>query len=52
MTPVNSPKATIKELNHPLGYITEYFGFEYIEPFKIVLVDNKRCMSALVLKKV
>jgi len=26
------------------------FGFEFIEPFKTVIVDNKRCMSTLVLK--
>jgi len=34
-----------------LEYVTEYLGFEYVEPFKIVLVDGKRCMSTLVLKK-
>lgn len=28
-----------------------YFGFDFIEPFKTVIVDNKRCMSTLVLKK-
>jgi len=28
------------------------FGFEFIEPFKTVIVDNKRCMSTLVLKKI
>lgn len=27
-----------------------HFGFEFIEPFKTVIVDNKRCMSTLVLK--
>lgn len=26
-------------------------GLEYIEPFKIVIVDNQRCMGTLVLKK-
>ena len=27
------------------------FGFGFIEPFKTVIVDEKRCMSTLVLKK-
>ena len=26
-------------------------NFDFIEPFKTVIVDNKRCMSTLVLKK-
>lgn len=31
--------------------IMEKFGFEYVEPFKTVIVDNMRSMSTLVLKK-
>ena len=39
-------------LNKPLlNEIMDQFGFEFIEPLKAVIVDNKRCMSTLVLKK-
>ena len=35
-----------------LRKIMDQFGFDFIEPFKSVIVDDKRCMSTLMLKKV
>ncbi|MCK5210644.1 MAG: class I SAM-dependent methyltransferase, partial [Cyclobacteriaceae bacterium] len=35
-----------------LKKIMDQFGFDFIEPFKSVIVDNERCMSTLMLKKV
>lgn len=35
-----------------LGEVMEDFGFEFIEPLKTVIVDDKRCMATLVLRKV
>lgn len=34
-----------------LKEIMNEFGFEFLEPFKTVIVDDKRCMSTLVLRK-
>lgn len=34
-----------------LDEITLHYGFEFVEPFKTVIVDDLRCMSTLVLKK-
>ncbi len=34
-----------------LSEIMEIFGLSFIEPFKTVIVDDKRCMSTLVLRK-
>lgn len=34
-----------------LNEIINEFGFEFLEPFKTVIVDDKRCMSTLVLRK-
>ena len=34
-----------------LKEIMDTFRFEFIEPFKTVIVDDKRCMSTLVLRK-
>ncbi|MCK5700822.1 MAG: class I SAM-dependent methyltransferase [Cyclobacteriaceae bacterium] len=35
-----------------LKKIMDQFGFDFIEPFKSVIVDDERCMSTLMLKKV
>ena len=35
-----------------LHQILEDFSYEFIEPFKTVIFDEKRCMSTLVLKKI
>jgi ubiquinone/menaquinone biosynthesis C-methylase UbiE len=35
-----------------LREIIDQFGYDFIEPFKSVIVDDKRCMSTLMLKKV
>lgn len=34
-----------------LNEIMNTFGFDFLEPFKTVIVDEKRCMSTLVLQK-
>lgn len=34
-----------------LGEIMDQFGFDFIEPFKSVIVDEKRSMSTIVLRK-
>ena len=34
-----------------LEEIINKYGFEFIEQFKTVIVENKRCMSTLVLRK-
>lgn len=34
-----------------LGEFMDFHSFSFIEPFKTVIVDDKRCMSTLVLRK-
>lgn len=48
------PDGTVRFLltKELLQEIMNQFGLEFIEPFKIVIVDEKRCMSTLVLRKI
>jgi hypothetical protein len=47
------PDGTVRFLltNELLLEIMDQFGFAFIEPFKTVIVDEKRSMSTLVLRK-